>query len=110
MLDGLVALARHHHHVAAPRRLERESDRLPPVELDARSRRVGASLDLPRYLLRVLGIGVVRGYDAEVRQPGSDPAHLRALGPVPVPGRPENADDTPFSGLRHAPGHPEDGI
>src|SRR5215213_808983 len=110
MLDRLVALSSHDHHVAVTRRLERVPYRLPPVELNAGSGGIRAYLDLPCYLLRILGISVVRGDDADVRQPGGDLAHLRTLGPVPVPCRPEHADDAPLSSVRHAPRHPEDRV
>src|SRR5918993_1966884 len=109
MLDPLVSLAAPHHHVTGLRLLQRTPDRLSPVELDPGPGRIRACLDLPRYLLRVLGVGVVRRNKAHVGEKRGYPPHLRPLRPVSVPRRPEHTDNPPLA-TGYPPGHPQDGI
>src|SRR5919112_5931543 len=109
MLDLLVSLTGHHHHVTGSRLLQSQPDRLSPVELDRGPGGTRASLDLPRYLLRVLRVGVVRSNEAHVGEKGGYPPHPGPLRPIPVSCGPEHADNPP-SATGYSPGHPQDGI
>ena len=109
VLDPLVSLAGHHYDVAGSRRLQRAPDRLPPVELDAGPREIGAGLDLSCYLLGVLRVGVVRRDQAHVGEKRGYPSHLGPLRPIPISGRPEHTDNPPPA-TGYPPRHPQDGI
>src|SRR5829696_6607665 len=92
-----MALACHHYHVPGPGGLQSSLYRRPSIQQDLTTPRTvpGPRRYLSGYLSRILGVGVVGGYYAQLREVRRYSAHQRTLRHIPVSGRPEHTDHTP---------------
>src|SRR4051812_2701251 len=116
MLNPLVALARYDNHAPAPSHPQSSPDGRPPIQHDLvpSPATLGPNCDLASYLCRSFGVGVVGRNYAQLREPSCDPAHQRALRPVPIARRPKHTDNAAWlsilSLLRHRAGDAQDGF
>ena len=113
---ALVALAREQHRVAGSRALQGGRDGLPTIGDDEEALAANGPGGLgPGRDRRIDGVAILvaRILVRDDDQPaafGGDPAHLRTLGRVALPGRAEDRDEAAAPGLRRRSQAVEDGL